>query len=63
MSDVEIRVRCVCGAVLTVAKRETEPMYSNLLTLTVEPCLDCGDEKYDEGFEDGQDSLDEGIDQ
>ena len=49
--EAEIVIKCKCGKLLTETKRETESMYGDRLAITVEPCIDCMVENYDEGYD------------
>ena len=51
MSDIDIVIKCKCGKPLRETARKTESMYCDRLTITVEPCIDCMVENYEEGYE------------
>ena len=61
MTDIDIVIRCKCGKLLTEMKRETESMYGDWLAISVEPCMDCMEENYEDGY--GRRKEDHGIDQ
>jgi len=51
MSDIEIVIKCTCGKPLRETARETESIYGNRLAITVEPCINCMGENYEEGYD------------
>lgn len=55
MYEIDIVVECKCGNVLSQIE-------SSDGVVTVKPCEDCLNEQYDDGFEDGQDSLEDDED-
>ena len=62
--EVEIEVYCAkCGEGLCGQTEAVRTHGRRAPAFRVTPCQRCLDEKYDEGFEDGQDSIDDdGID-
>ena len=50
-SDIDIVIKCKCGKLLTEMKRETESMYGDWLAISVEPCINCMGENYEEGYD------------
>ena len=60
-SEIDIVIKCKCGKLLTETKRETESMYGDRLAITVEPCVDCMEENYEDGYD--RCKEDHGIDQ
>jgi hypothetical protein len=61
MENIIIRIRCdACGAELVQTRARIEPL-TGVMTIAVGKCKPCLDEKHDEGFEDGQDSIDDDV--